>query len=169
MFATNHTLNYIMPHRLLNTDFNWFIKLILLGFAWFAPAATAVLGIIALIFIDTILGIQASKKRGIPFSSRRLSEVLTKCITYFLGIFATHLMQDIFIDDLGFNIFKFTVFIFAAIELLSIYENISIIIGKDIVKLLANLFRRSGKIKSALKDIIIETAQDVSNNDKKEQ
>lgn len=153
-----------MPHRLLSTDFNWFIKLVLLAIAWFAPAASAVLGIVILIFIDTLLGIKASKKRGIAFSSRRLSEVLTKCITYFLGIFATHLMQDIFIDDLGFNIFKFTVFVFAAIELLSIYENVSIILGKDIVKLIGNMFKRSGKIKTAIKDIITETAQDVANN-----
>lgn len=154
-----------MPHRLLNTELGWTLKFLLLLWAWFAPAATAVLGVMLLIFIDTILGIKASQKKGIPFSSRRLSEVLTKCITYFLGIVATHLMQDLFINDLGFNIFKFCVFIFAAIELLSIYENVSIILGKDVVKIMGNLFRRSGKVKSAIKDVINETVQDIAQED----
>ena len=146
-----------MPHRLLNSSLDWFSKIAILIWVWFLPAAPAVLGVFILVFIDTLLGIKASMVRGIPFSSRRLSQVVSKCITYFLGIFATHLMQKIFIDDLGFDIFKFAVFVFASIELLSIYENVSIIIGRDIIKMATGIFKRSGKIKSAVKEAITDT------------
>jgi hypothetical protein len=109
-----------MPNRLLSISLDWFSKAALLLGAWLAPASTALLGILILVIIDTFLGIKASLVKNIKFSSRRLSGIVSKLITYALGIIATHTLQELFVNDLGFNIFKFTVFIFASIELLSL-------------------------------------------------
>lgn len=130
-----------MPSRLLTTSLDWFSKMCLFTWAWLAPASTALIGITILVFIDTLLGIKASMVRGIPFSSRRLSDIISKIITYSLGILATHVLQTLFITDM-FNIFKFTVFVFASIELLSIYENMGIIFKIDFVKLVKNMLTR---------------------------
>src|SRR3990167_7786423 len=85
-----------------------------------------------LIGADTITGIMKARKKGVPVTSRRLSNVLTKMVLYQLLIISAHVCELYLVAELPFV--KLVLGAIALVEFKSILENTSEYLGKDVVK-----------------------------------
>lgn len=117
-----------------NKIVDYMIKLLLAGWVWFLPIWPALLALFGFCGIDFITGVMRSKKLGITFSSTRIRLSVNKLVAYFFLILTTHILQKVFANPLGLNVYKFLVFFFSTIEVISIYENLSVVLGVDLVK-----------------------------------
>lgn len=98
--------------------------------AFVVPLHTMMLAIGALIFIDTITGVWASVKKGERISSHRFGDVILKCTGYLIGIVSAWVAQTYIVPDIP--IVQAAVVPICLRDLLSIYENISVITGKQV-------------------------------------
>lgn len=97
----------------------------------FAPLETLIYSIGFLVLMDVVTGIWSSVKRGQKITSDRLSRTITKSIVYLLAIIVAHVAGTYVIVDI--QIVKVVSGILAAVELLSIYENLTNISGVDFI------------------------------------
>lgn len=149
-----------------NKVIDYIIKLLLACWVWFLPIWPALLALFGFCVIDFITGVMRSKKLGITFSSTRIRLSVNKLAVYFFLILTTHIFQKVFANPLGLNVYKFLVFFFSTIEVVSIYENLSVVLGVDLVKAFKSSISKANinktdlsKIKNNLntKDIVVES------------
>jgi len=89
--------------------------------------------VVWLIFLDFGTGVSASiKEHGIKsITANRMANTVSKILFYTIAIIATFVLQKI-VDD-GTQLAKITALYIGAVELKSIYENVSRITGRDLV------------------------------------
>lgn len=118
-----------MKAQLLSFFSQFKIELIAFSLAILSPTVTNLFFVGLLIFLDTLSGVWAAKKKGgwIAVHSRRLSDgILPKLVLYPFIIIIGSACQFLF-PDIPF--LKGATFILMAIELKSISENITKILG----------------------------------------
>lgn len=136
-----------------NKIIDYIVKLLIAGWVWFLPIWPALLALFGFCMIDFITGIMRSNKLGIAFSSTRIRLSVNKLAVYFFLILTTHIFQKVFANPLGLNVYKFLVFFFSTIEVVSIYENLSVVLGVDLVKAFKNSVSRANINKTDLNKI----------------
>jgi len=112
--------------------FSWIPKEVLLFLgAFFSPIVGIMWAIGFLIMADTFTGIWSAKKQGNKIDSRKAGRIISKLILYPLAIIVAQVAQTIMeIDEIPWT--KVTSGIIATIEIKSIFENISEILGYDL-------------------------------------
>ena len=136
----------------MKRELNNFINIVKSGFfdllpiltAFFAPSFYIVVIVLVLIFVDTKLGISASKKKNVKFSTNRFSDFFAKIIGYFIFISIGLLVQN----ETGF---KYAVWISAIIpiytEIKSIDENQRTLGKKGIITQAEEIYKFALRIK----------------------
>lgn len=107
---------------------------------FFAPVKAAIITIIFLGVIDFITGISASYKQGVPITSRRMYSSIVKVTMYSLLIIASHMIEVHLIDYLP--LVKMATSSIALVELKSLYENVSTVLGLDLWKALKTVIEK---------------------------
>jgi hypothetical protein len=97
---------------------------------FFAPVKAAIITVIVLGLFDFITGVSASVKQDIPITSRKMYSSVVKVTMYSLLILASHMIEVHLIDYLP--LVKMATSTIALVELKSLYENISIVLGLDL-------------------------------------
>lgn len=99
--------------------------------AFFLPLKTPVNAILILILIDWLTGVYRSLIANRKFTSYRLRKSVQKTVSYIVAIIAVFILEQ---DVLGadFGLVKIVTGYIAMTELLSIYENLSVITGKTL-------------------------------------
>ena len=108
------------------------LDLVMLVLAFFSPVETAVLAVIVLCFFDTITGIIAAYKRGEKITSNKGFRTIIKIVVYSILILCSHLIEKTLLDYIP--LVKIATSAVALIELKSLYENASSILGLDLWK-----------------------------------
>lgn len=111
-------------------SFNFFIKWFFVVVAYFAPISNLIHIVLIFITIDFITGIYASLKNKEAIVSHRLRKTIEKFVFYTISIIVAYMFQHEIASWL--NLDKIVAGFIAAIELLSIYENVKRITGLDI-------------------------------------
>jgi len=100
--------------------------------AIFAPIQSLLLSTGVMIFIDLVTGLLAAKKQAIPITSSGLRRTVTKMFVYeavlCLAYIAEHYMSNIL------PFVKMASGMITIVELTSVYENLNIIGGNNILK-----------------------------------
>lgn len=108
--------------------------------SFFTPIVPLVIGVGALIFINTIMGVYAAI-RNKEFDPRKLWSTIEKFVFSALAIIATHILETIW-PEVGF--LKATAWVSAFIAiyfLVSIYHIVKQRLGIDLVKYMQNQFK----------------------------
>jgi hypothetical protein len=110
---------------------NFFVKLFFSGLAYFAPMASMIHVVLIFIVLDLLTGLYSSYKQKIPIVSLKLRRTVEKFVCYSIAILIGYAFEINFAhwSNLGQIIAGFI----ASIELLSIYENIRVITGLNLV------------------------------------
>jgi phage-related holin len=97
----------------------------------FAPIKATLLTAALLVVADFITGIIASKRTGVPITSFRMRDTISKLIVYEMAILLGFLAQSFITQDVPFaNIANTYV---AVTEMLSCLENLNKITGRDLL------------------------------------
>lgn len=110
----------------------------------FMPIAPTLIWLGALIFIDLVMGIWKSKKKKEKITSRKLSHTVTKLVLYLLAVVVCHIVDTQFLtlDWLPATSTQLVAGFLAVIELKSIMENISDILGIQLWEWIKNKLNR---------------------------
>lgn len=100
--------------------------------AFFSPILGILWSIGFLIMADTFTGIWAAKKNGKKIESRKAGRIISKLILYPVAIMVAHVSQMHLAPEIPWE--KVTSGIIATVEIKSIFENISEILGYDLWK-----------------------------------
>jgi phosphatidylglycerophosphate synthase len=115
---------------------DWITSKLILLLAWivvyFAPLVPFMLIVTAFVALDYLTGIQASKKKNIPITSKRRKDTVTKTLAYQATLMTAYLVERSFLPM--FPILKLTAGFLAYVEVTSIDENIKIVTGKSFLK-----------------------------------
>ena len=95
-----------------------------------APVQAVMLTVGFLIFVDTLTGIMAAKKRGENLSSSGFRRVVNKMLTYQLAVLSGFFVETYI--GVGFPITKAVAGAIAISELSSVMENVQAITGVNI-------------------------------------
>lgn len=126
-------------HPLASTD-GLVIKLISVAGAFlaahFGQIDKYIVGVFILLVIDMVTGVRASVvKKKERVESRRLYRTVEKFVVYSLAIIASYVVEVIFISGDAIwekGLTYVAAAIIAAVELRSVYENVSTIVGQDL-------------------------------------
>lgn len=105
------------------------------------PIAPAMIMTGGLIVFDTALGVSAAKKRGETITSRKLSQVLVKMFLY-QGLIIISYGSELYMVPEA-PLLKVALGAITTVELTSIYENGSAILGKPLWKAIKNWLGRA--------------------------
>ena len=105
-----------------------------------APIKPLIIAVGFLIFFDLITGLKKAHTLKESITSKRLSDTVTKIIFYNIAIFTSLTIQYITTDIIP--VVKLVASGIAAIEGYSIFENISIITGKDFKTILSDILNK---------------------------
>lgn len=109
------------------------IKLGIALAAVFAPAKGMLLTALALIIMDLVLGVWASKKQSIPITSAAFGRTVTKLLVYEVAIALAFLAQHYLMNDVIPAASIVASFV-GMTELMSCMENLNIIGGGDLLR-----------------------------------
>lgn len=112
----------------------WIYKTLLVGLAIFAPIKAMLLTCGALILADMITGMIAAKKRKEEIRSAEMRRSITKLVIYQIAIMSGFLLETYLLEGL-LPVSKIVSGVIGMVEFKSILENVSVIAGQDIVKL----------------------------------
>jgi phage-related holin len=112
-----------------------------------APLADICIAVVILILADWVTGLWKSYKCKRRFTSYRLRLSIGKLVTYLLAIYLAHLLDVMIITDLDLHLATYVAAYIGVTELVSIYENISVITGKELMKDIAKSIMSSVKSK----------------------
>lgn len=101
---------------------------------YFSPVYPLILSIGFFVVCDAITAIIAAKKKGEPFTSRKLRDSVAKFLQYGIAIFVAHVVEQQFLPQ--FPALKVISGFIAYIELKSMNENFEKSTGTNIFKLL---------------------------------
>lgn len=114
----------------------WILAKLIIIFAWvivyFTPLVPSMITITVFVAIDYLTGIQASKKKRLPITSKRRKDSITKTLAYQATLLTAHLVEKQFLPE--FPALKLVAGFIAFVEVTSIDENIKIITGKSVLK-----------------------------------
>lgn len=101
---------------------------------FFAPAAVTFLVITFFVILDLISGIYASWYNGEEITSKKMRNSVGKLIAYYILIMLFHTFDVIMIAEFFGRpyLFPFVAFFLGSIEVKSVCENISKVLGQDI-------------------------------------
>ena len=97
---------------------------------FFGDISSAVLAIFFLVFADTLTGIWASVKTNQYLTSRRAGRIISKLLLYPLSIIVAKVAEVYLTPSIPW--IKVVSGIIAIVEVKSIFENISLILGFDL-------------------------------------
>lgn len=112
----------------------WAIALSVTLVAFIAPVQHIILATGFLLFVDTFTGVWRALYAKQKFSSYRFGRLLAKIVLYNVAIITAHVMGTYLVPHIPMVSLVSTAV--AAREGLSIFENISLITGTDLVSLL---------------------------------
>lgn len=115
---------------------------------YFAPVASIVYAVIALWAIDWITGVWRSRLAGRSFTSYRLRKSVNKISGYIIAIISAHILNQALLAN-ALNLPSIVAAYIGITEVTSIYENLSDITGKKLLKDIATDI--SNHIKTKLK------------------
>ena len=109
------------------------MDILLAIFAVLAPIKAVLTAVGVLVLADLILGIWAAKKRGEVITSRKMYQSVVKCFIYQVTIITGFLVEKYLSGDL-LPVTKITGSIIGIVELKSLGENSSVILGQPIMQ-----------------------------------
>lgn len=118
------------------------LDLIMLIVMFFAPVQAALISVGVLCTFDAITGIMAAKKRGELITSNKGFRTIIKMIIYSILVICSHLIEVVMIDFIPVT--KIATSAIALIELKSLYENASTILGIDMWKFIKQIMDKKG-------------------------
>ena len=101
--------------------------------AVFAPAKAMILSSMALIFVDLVTGVWASKKQNIPITSAGLRQTISKLVIYEVAILLAFLAQQYLLDN-SIQAASIVSGMIGITELTSCLENLNIIGGNNLLQ-----------------------------------
>jgi hypothetical protein len=110
----------------------WIQALILSICAIFMPIAPVLGTTLAMILIDLITGVLAAKKQSLPITSAGLRRTLSKLFVYELALMLAFLVETYMSQYIPFV--KMASSMIALVELTSVYENLNVIGGNNLLK-----------------------------------
>lgn len=110
--------------------------------AFFTPIKWLIVGVMALIFFDTITGVYKAYKTGEKVTSRRFSNIISKFVLYNIAIIAGYILQLMVGVD-WIPLAKLISVSISLTELKSIAENINIVTGIDLWKFILSYLKRN--------------------------
>lgn len=104
----------------------------------FTPIVPALIWLGFFIFCDLVTGIWKAKKLGERIHSKKLGNTVTKVVMYFLVVICSHVLDTelLKVPFLPFTITQAAIGFVSVTEFKSIMENISSILGMDVLKYL---------------------------------
>lgn len=114
----------------MNTLKQNLLDIVALIVVFFTPVHAALLTVVALGLVDFITGIWAAKKRQETITSNKMFRSIVKVTIYNLLILISYLVEKYMIDYLPLT--KIATSCIAVIEMKSLYENSSDILGIDL-------------------------------------
>lgn len=118
-------------YSILGTIRNMLIQIFMFIIVYLAPISNFIHAVLVLMFFDLLTGSYASYKRGEKFKASKLRKTVEKFIFYSVAIVVAFVLQRIMND--GTALAQIAATFIGSIELKSIYENISSILGVDFV------------------------------------
>jgi hypothetical protein len=116
--------------------------------ALFAPIQTMVLSTLALVVCDLITGFWVSKRRGIPSRYKGLKHTVVKLFVYVSAI-ALAFITEVYLTQSSVPVLNVVTSIIGITELKSCLENLNILVGGDVVKLILERISNDSKDNSA--------------------
>lgn len=111
----------------------WVLKLSCAMWAYFVPIKGVFIAIIALWFIDLCSGIWKSILKKRSLTSYKLRKSLSKLLSYIIAIIAANIL-DVSLLDSSLNLHQIVAVYIGITELTSIYENLAVITGQDLLR-----------------------------------
>ena len=140
---------------------NSFIYKVLLALSvYFAPISSLIHVVLLFILLDFLTGMYASFKTKQKIISSRLRKTIEKFVCYSLAIIVAHIFQTEIMPWLNFT--QLVAGFIAAVELLSIAENIKLITGLDLVKRFRDYIMSQFKKKIDIDQLTDKTDDDKS-------
>lgn len=99
----------------------------------FSPIQSTLVATAALILVDLVTGIMASRKKGEPITSAGLRRTVSKMFVYELAIMLAYVAETYMGGGL-IPMMKMASTMVAIVELKSCYENLNVIGGNEILK-----------------------------------
>lgn len=115
-------------------------NLIFFTACFFSPVKPLVITVVCLGLFDFITGISAAYKHNVPITSKKMYHSVVKVTLYTILILSSYMMEKYLIDYLP--VVKLATSTIALVELKSLYENISSILGIDLWKYLKLVFEK---------------------------
>ncbi len=100
----------------------------------FAPLKSALVAVMVLCLADMVIGIISAKKHGRPITSAGLQRTMVKLCVFEVVLGLTFLAETYLSLDTIFPAVKTVSALIASTELLSIFENLNQITGKNLLK-----------------------------------
>lgn len=124
-------------------NFIFFLKSILATcIAFMMPIHTLIIGVGALILLDTIAGLYRAFKLKQSITSKKFGHIISKILLYNIAIISGYILQWIIgIDVLPIS--KLIASVIGLTEIKSILENVNEITGIDLWKFVMNYVKRS--------------------------
>lgn len=128
----------------------------LAALAYFSPLYEMFIVLMLFVLADLVTGIVASRKRGIPRSSRRLRKSTAKLVNYIMAMILAFAAERAFGVEWFVAHRAIGAFI-CAVEMLSILENMAVITEHPVFMAIVRWFRGKASAKDAmLKELIDE-------------
>lgn len=115
----------------------WLSKVAVMIVSVLAPIHAVMISVGVLIFSDLVTGVWAAIKRGEHIKSSKLRNSVSKLIIYQIAIISGFVFETYLIGDL-MPITKIVAGIIGLVEIKSIFENLNVIYGSDLFKVLIN-------------------------------
>ena len=121
----------------------------------FNPLRNVFLLLLLIVTADFITGLRASKKRGIPCSSRRLRKSISKMLCYFGVVYLLFEFHNILKIE-WIASYNFVAGFIYLVELISILENMAVITENKIFLKIVKLIRGKTYSENIINDILNE-------------
>ncbi len=103
--------------------------------AIFSPIQSALITVVVLIAIDMLTGILAARKKGEPVTSAGLRRTISKIFIYEVAVMIAFITEKYLAPDL-LPIVKMASTMVAVVELKSVYENLNVLSGNELLRTL---------------------------------
>jgi phage-related holin len=113
-----------------------------LALGYFLPVKPLIHAVLFLFCMDWILGVWKSRKAHRRLTSYRFRKSISKITTYVIAIMSTFVLEKTFLPEWG-HITQIIAGYIAFTELTSIYENMSEITGRKLMKDLLGVLKRN--------------------------
>ena len=139
----------------MNTLWQFILKAAFMAAAYFAPVKEVFFIMLVFVGIDLVTGMIASKRRGIPRSSRRMRKSVKKLCGYMVVVLLAFLIERLLKAD-WLIAHRFVAAFICTVELLSILENLTVVTGHPIFMKIMCLVRGKASEDDIIKEIVHE-------------